>query len=147
MRHFGSIILLAAATGMAGCGDASDADNDARAGGRYVGIGIYAPGSLWQRMVAASRPANAAAATLRDDDQVIVTVDSRTGEVRQCGNLSGYCIGMNPWSRPLDPEQAAPVNVTEHGVDLERAAARQAEPVSNEVEATMNGAALVQPRR
>lgn len=126
MRLFG-LLLLAACLG--GCGEASEPGHGARHGGRYVGIGIYAPGALWQRMVAANRSEDAAAATLRDDEQIIVTVDSRTGEVRQCGNLSGHCIRMNPWSG----QQAAPVRLTEHAADIDTAenAASEAAPAAN----------------
>lgn len=80
-----------------------------RHGGRYVGIGIYSPGQMWQRLAGPARAADEGAATLRDDEQVIVVVDSQTGELRQCGNLSGHCIRMNPWSG-----QPAPARLNAH---------------------------------
>lgn len=88
--------------------------------GRYVGIGIYAPGNLWQRMTQAAPQTGASpdAARLSDDDQVIVVVDSDTGEIRQCGNLSGYCVGMNPWAKALTSQQQAPLNLTAHALKL-----------------------------
>ncbi len=45
----------------------------------------------------AALPKVAGKAGLADDEQVIVVVDSDTGEIRQCGALSGYCVGMRPW--------------------------------------------------
>lgn len=79
---------------------------------RYAGIGIYVPGTQWTKQVQAQQTkASDPAAKPTDDEQVIVVVDSRTGEVRSCGNLSGYCIGMNPWKTPLPAGQAAPVNL------------------------------------
>ena len=92
-------------------------------GGRYLGIGVYQAGILWSHLVAASRPPNTPAATIADDEQVIVVVDSNTGEIRQCGNFSGHCIGMNPWANALGQGQAAPVDLNAHAADLDRAAA------------------------
>ena len=96
--------------------------------GRFLGIGVYSAGQLWSRMAAASQPRDAAAANLGDDDHVIVVVDSRTGEIRQCGNYSGHCIGMNPWAGPLGQGQAAPVPLTKHAADLAREAEQQGRP-------------------
>ena len=79
-------------------------------------------------MAATNRARDAAAANLGDDDHVIVVVDSRTGEIRQCGNYSGHCIGMNPWAGPLGQGQAAPVPLTKHAADLAREAEQQALP-------------------
>jgi hypothetical protein len=49
-------------------------------------------------------------------------VDSQTGEIRQCGNLSGHCIRMNPW----EARQSPPARVVEHQADLDRAAEEEA---------------------
>ena len=119
MRLGGLFLLTACLSGCSGT-EAWDGPGP-RHGERYAGVGIYWAGELWQRMVTAARPADGSAATLRDDETVIVVVDSRTGEIRQCGNLTGYCIRMNPWSGPLGREQALPVNLTEHRADLDRA--------------------------
>lgn len=115
-----SLVLAAAAVaaiGLAGCKkpgtDTADGDT-AAARGRYLGVGVYSASSLWSKMVSANTATDPAKAGLRDDEHVIVVVDSRTGEIRQCGDLSGYCIGMNPWSGPLDATRAAPVRLTEH---------------------------------
>jgi len=118
------ILLIAACLG--GCGYAPDTSTGHRQGGRYHGIGIYSPGAVWERIAGAGRTDNPQAATLRDDEQVIVVVDSETGEVRQCGNLSGHCIRMNPWEA-----QRAPVNVTEHQADPDRAAEEEAAAAAN----------------
>ena len=107
---------------LAGCGDRPDSDPGPHRNGRYHGIGIYAPGPLWERLADAGRSGDPRAATLRDDDEVIVVVDSQTGEIRQCGNLSGHCIRMNPWAARPSP----PVNLIEHEADLDRAAEQEA---------------------
>ncbi len=112
---------LSATAALAACG-VNDEQETASHHGRYLGIGVYPAGSMWSRMVQANRPADPAAATTADDEQVIVVVDSQSGEVRQCGNLTGYCIGLNPWRASLGQGQAAPIPVTEHAADLDRAA-------------------------
>jgi hypothetical protein len=88
--------------------------------GRFAGIGIYSTDRMWSQIAGAEAPKSAATARLQDDREVIVVVDTRTGEVRQCGNLSGYCVGMNPWSKPLPAAQAAPLSMQKHQDDLER---------------------------
>ena len=82
--------------------------------GRYAGIGIYSPSQPWTRMVAAKQAKETPAAKTVDDQAIIVVVDSRTGEVRSCGDLTGFCIGMNPWKTPLAAGQIAPVQLTQH---------------------------------
>ena len=77
--------------------------------GRYQGVGVYSAGSGWARITAPPTADGSRAATLADDDHVIVVSDSQTGEVRQCGDLSGYCITLNPWTQALDETRAAPV--------------------------------------
>ena len=128
MRNFGSFVALLAAACLGGCGEEPNGSPAAEHHGRYHGIGTYAAGRMWSRMVAAERPAHSAAANLADDEQVIVVVDGQTGEVRQCGNLSGHCIGMNPWSEPLGQGRTAPVNLTEHAADVDRTAAEGVGP-------------------
>ncbi len=91
-------------------------------GGRYQGIGIYAINELWEQLVQKepskdAPPKDPRAAVLADDTQIIVTVDSRTGEVRQCGNYSGHCISANPWKAEASPSPAA---LTKHAADLAR---------------------------
>ena len=78
--------------------------------GRYVGVGIYAPTRPWTQMVA-QKTSDRGAATLADDQAIIVVTDSVTGEVRACGDMTGYCIAMNPWRVG---SQTAPVKLAEH---------------------------------
>ena len=113
MRLFGFGIALGAAIMLSGCGDRAGTGGGPHHGSRYVGIGLYPAGALCQHLAGVQRPTDSRAATLADDEQIIVTVDSQTGEIRQCGNLSGHCVTMNPWSgRP------APVNLDRHAGDL-----------------------------
>jgi len=96
--------------------------------GRYVGVGLYAAGRMWSQMAPANPPKDSAAARLDDDEQVIVVVDTRTGEVRQCGALSGYCVGMNPWTRPLAAPQVAPIPLAKHARQLDEDATAASRP-------------------
>jgi hypothetical protein len=115
-------LILGAATAMpflAGCSAPADGPAaDLARHGRYVGVGIYPAGQMWSQVVVANAPKDAAASRSSDDEQVIVVVDSATGELRQCGNLSGYCVGMNPWRGKLAPSQIAPVPLTRHADHL-----------------------------
>ena len=79
--------------------------------GRYLGVGIYGPSEHWRRMVVTPPSAGATPVKLEDDQAIIVVVDSKTGEIRACGDLSGYCIGDNPWRQPLTPAQTAPIQL------------------------------------
>ena len=146
MRVFGLLVFTAS---LAGCGAGPQDGSIPRQGGRYAGIGLYSPGEMWQRMVAAERPRDAATATLRDDEAVIVVVDSHTGEVRQCGNHTGYCISMQPWAGALGREQRLPVNLTEHLADVEAARDRQNQAGADELDTAANAAAVneAQPAR
>ncbi len=85
---------------------------------RYVGVGIYSPGTMWTKLVMAQQPKAPTLAKPVDDQAVIVVVDSHTGEIRSCGDLTGYCVGMNPWKTPLTPAQSAPVSLTTHYDEL-----------------------------
>jgi len=82
--------------------------------GRYLGVGVYRPEAAWARMVSAQQTDTTPAAKTAGDQVVIVVVDSGTGEVRACGDLSGYCIGMNPWNKALAKTQIAPIAMTRH---------------------------------
>ena len=113
---------LAASLVVGGCQRAGGSISGPPGGsrGRYVAVGIYSPGQMWSQLVRASTPqADPAAANLDDDEQVIVVLDSATGEVRQCGNLSGHCIGLNPWSRPMAEGQGAPARLLKHAQELQ----------------------------
>jgi hypothetical protein len=82
--------------------------------GRYIGVGIYTPSQEWTRLITSGGQASSVSARLTDDQAIIVTSDSRTGELRACGDLSGYCVGFNPWKQPLPGLQEAPVPLTNH---------------------------------
>jgi hypothetical protein len=105
-------MLAAAALGACKKSDLSPLSVDAHRG-RYAGVGIYAPGAGWARQMAGGGAATTAA-RLEDDEAVIVVIDSQTGEVRACGDLSGYCIGMNPWNAALAKPQQTPVGLSAH---------------------------------
>lgn len=85
---------------------------------------------MWKQL-AGPTPKEAAAARIADDSYVIVAVDSRTGELRQCGNLSGHCIGMNPWSATLTQAQLAPASLAKHAEQLDAEAQSAANLVSS----------------
>ena len=94
--------------------------------GRYAGIGVFEPGNLWSRMALPKTGAAPQAATIADDEHIIVVVDTDTGEVRQCGDHSGYCTAMNPWTQAIAAQQKAPVTLTAHAADLEAEAGNMA---------------------
>jgi hypothetical protein len=125
------LILLAAAlsVALAGCQQKDETPASRFGGGahkgRYFGLGLYGAGRMWSQLDRAVDPKaapNPAAATLKDDEIVLVMMDSATGEVRQCGNLSGYCVRSDPWAveAPL-----APAALAKHAeqLDAEEAAA------------------------
>jgi hypothetical protein len=87
--------------------------------GRFTGIGVVEARRLWPQVAAESAPAAPGTASPSDDEHIIVVVDTTTGEVRQCGDLSGRCIGMNPW-RPLGAGTTAPVKVGKHLSELDQ---------------------------
>jgi hypothetical protein len=68
--------------------------------------------------MAISPPKTASAATTADDEHVIVVVDSQTGEVRECGDYTGVCVNMNPWTKAISAPQSAPVTLTKHLADV-----------------------------
>ncbi len=82
--------------------------------GRYVGIGIYNPREQWTKIVGADALNVTPTARTIDDQAILVVEDSDTGEIRACGDLTGYCIGMNPWAHALSSSQNVPVSLTEH---------------------------------
>jgi hypothetical protein len=102
-----------AALGLSGCRK-SDVVGLSDHHGRYAGVGIYAPNTAWSRMLQDQQPRSASGAKLADDEAIIVVTDSQTGELRACGDLSGYCVGMNPWQTGLAKSQAAPVSLSRH---------------------------------
>ena len=127
---------LAMASFLSGCGDAADDVGDAgpKSPGRYAGIGTYDAGRLWGQMAGVEAPSDPAAARLEDDEHVIVVIDSHTGEVRQCGDYSGVCVAMNPWTGQ-GSRNAAPVELKKHAADLaaeDQASLEGTAPTTNE---------------
>lgn len=123
------VILLGvlATLALAGCQRADVASEDARHPGRFAGVGLYPAGRMWQQLRQETGN-TASAATLSDDEQVIVVVDSHSGEIRQCGNLSGYCVAMNPWAAGAVGH--TPGTLTKHANQLDREAATATQPTS-----------------
>jgi hypothetical protein len=127
-----SLLALAA---LSACKKA-DADISPAARGRFVGVGIFQPGSPWAHLATVPATSDPAAAKLADDQAIIVVTDSTTGEIRACGDLSGYCVGMNPWRAGLTNRQLSPVRLTRHAKtpELDEAAANAAaDAVTNAV--------------
>ncbi|WP_294120857.1 hypothetical protein [Sphingomonas sp.] len=123
-----AIGLLMPGLFLAGCNmqDADMTGTSAKGQGRYAGIGTFGVDSLWEQMAGVAEPKDPAAARPADDTQIIVVIDSHSGEVRQCGNNSGYCVTMKPWGSPGAPN-AAPVLLKKHASDLAAEAERNAE--------------------
>ncbi len=135
MKRFGSVAgLIGTAMLLTGCEDRTDSQRSSR-DGRYIGIGTYSAGELWSKMVQTGQPRDAAAATTADDEHVIVVVDSQTGEIRECGDYSGRCVSMNPWTKAIAPEQITPVKLAKHASDL-----------AAEAEEAQSGSAEAAPR-
>lgn len=120
-----STFVVLAATGLllSGCNRASDLDSTGpKSQGRFAGIGVFDVGRLWAEMTVSDAKADPAAAKIGDDEHIIVVLDSHTGEVRQCGDHSGYCVAMNPWA---GSQIVLPAKMLKHASDL--AAEDQAE--------------------
>jgi hypothetical protein len=111
------IVLLAGM--LAGCDKSEDAYGpNPRAQGRYAGIGTFDAGRMWSQTAGIAESKDAAAARIEDDEHVIVVIDTRTGEVRQCGDHSGVCVAMNPWSGG-GAGLTAPVRLKKHAGELD----------------------------
>jgi hypothetical protein len=72
---------------------------------------------MWAQIAGAPAPGAGSQAKLSDDEQIIVVLDSQTGELRQCGNISGFCVGMTPWAKPAGA--SAPLAVAKHEDQLQ----------------------------
>ena len=98
-----------------GCNRAADVDAGPghKTQGRYSGIGIYEASPLWSKLADQPAAKDPNAAKLSDDEHIIVVVDGITGEVRQCGDRSGYCVAVNPWAGGNTPAQL-PARLSEH---------------------------------
>src|SRR5271156_1596588 len=102
LKSLGCVLALFTAVTLTGCKRADWSPlSDASPHGRYLGVGIYSPGKQWTRLVGNQTPKSDAVARPIDDQVIVVVADSETGELRACGDLTGYCIGMNPWKQTL----------------------------------------------
>ena len=109
--------LLLGVCVLASCDQGAASPAGTRSPGRYAGIGTFDAGRLWQEMKGAPTQDDQAAAKLADDEHVIVVLDSHSGEVRECGDHSGFCIAMNPWTSDAS-KTVAPVKLTKHAADV-----------------------------
>ena len=124
-------IALVLAIGLAGCDrHGGPAGMGSKNNGRYAGVGVFDAGRLWGEATGAPKPTDPAAATIRDDEHVIVVIDTHTGEFRQCGDHSGYCVTTNPWSAGAT---ALPTKLGKHAADL--VAEDEGEPANSAVAA------------
>lgn len=132
-------VVLLACGALAGCGQTESADRALqKEQGRYAGIGTFPAGRLWSEMAVATKPTDPEAAILQDDENIIVVIDSHSGEVRQCGDHSGFCVRMNPWTG-AGTRAAAPVKLKKHAADLQKESGSdgaESATVSNEEAAT-----------
>jgi hypothetical protein len=104
---------------LAGCQKSDEAyGTGPRAQGRYAGIGTFDAGRMWTQIAGTAESKDAGAARIEDDEHIIVVVDTRTGEVRQCGDHSGVCVAMNPWNGQ-GAGLAAPVHLKKHATELD----------------------------
>lgn len=104
--------------GVTGCNKSMAIDgDDATPRGRYSGIGTYPADRLWEQRKVENTSQESDRAALADDAQIIVVVDTQTGEVRQCGNNSGLCVRMSPWAKDA-VSQALPAALKKHAADL-----------------------------
>lgn len=117
MRVVGmGLVLLGFA--LSGCQRSDGEYGDSpRTQGHYAGIGTFDAGRMWSQAAGVAASKDPAAAKLSDDEHVIVVVDTRTGEVRQCGDHSGLCVAMNPWSGAAG--LTAPIKLEKHAAELE----------------------------
>ena len=125
MKYWAMICVATMAAALSGChkngptdwAEATDQPGFFGLGGkhgRFGAVGIYSPGDSWSKLVLTATQTDPAAARLADDQAIIVVTDSQTGEVRACGDLTGYCIGMNPWKAQLLGGQTTPIRLKEH---------------------------------
>jgi len=133
------IVLLLAAADLAACNQdaaTNEVEPMLKSPGRYAGIGTFDDGRLWEQMAGAPQSQDPTAARLADDEHIIVVLDSHTGEIRQCGDHSGVCVAMNPWSGKGAPI-VVPTKLAKHAADLdaeaEKVQARNVDNVASEV--------------
>lgn len=103
---------------LAGCNQSpAPSGSGPKSPGRFAGIGVFEAGRLWGQMAGSPAAKDATSAKLQDDEHIIVVMDSHTGEVRQCGDHSGFCVSMNPWAGE-GSRMLLPVKLNKHAADL-----------------------------
>lgn len=102
---------------LAGCDQHDASSGGPKSPGRYAGIGTFDAGRLWQEMRGAPQSQDKSAANLADDEHVIVVLDSHTGEIRECGDHTGFCVAMNAWAAGAKTA-ASPVLLNRHAADI-----------------------------
>jgi len=109
-------VILAALMGLEGCHRGAWSGDEATRGGRghFAGVGIYQPNLNWTQLAEAPTTNGPSAAKRVDDQAIIVVVDTNSGEIRACGDLSGYCVAQNPWRAGLAASQLTPVPMAAH---------------------------------
>lgn len=120
------MVVISAGLLISGCGPHL-ANAPHRGEGRYQGIAIGPAGDAWRKLADAPKPLSAKIANLADDDYLIVVTDTTSGEVRECGDRSGFCVQLRPWDKPAP---LAPLAVTEHTPHKDDS--RASETISNE---------------
>lgn len=105
-------VCAALTLALTGCNRSTSTADDS---GRYAGVGIYEADKVWKHVQGAPATGKAQAKP-KDDSTVIVVVDRQTGELRQCGNLSGFCIAMNPWQGAAP---RSPVKLDAHADEID----------------------------
>ena len=120
------LVLIPLVVGLTGCNRAEEATFGPPAvkTGRYLGIGVYSAGPLWSQLKQAKAPSDPDTARLTDDLEIVVVVDSQTGEVRQCGNMTGHCTSMNPWKQLVAADGQLPARLIKHADQLDAEAAQ-----------------------
>lgn len=113
---------------LAGCGNPTSPPAGPVGHARYSGVGTYTPGALWSQMAVPAVTKGPNAATPADDEHIIVVVDGFTGEVRACGDYSGACVSIDPWTRTPANRRGEPVALTRHLADVARE--REAKPAT-----------------
>jgi hypothetical protein len=129
-----TLFLLIGFSALGGCDQSPAASSPGpKSPGRFAGIGVFEAGRLWAQISGAPSSSDPAVARLEDDEHIIVVIDSHTGEVRQCGNQSGFCVAMNPWAGG-DKRMMLPAKLTKHASDLaaeDQAAMQEGDAAAN----------------
>ena len=125
--------LVAGLAGLGSCSLPASSPDSASTHGRYVGVGIYSPGTSWTQIAETQKTKPGPSALPIDDQAIIVVEDSQTGEVRACGDLTGYCVSMNPWALQLPVTRRPPISMSEHQKQSDGTAAAASKPEGSTV--------------